>query len=446
MRTHPPTRPACIARIARGSCQWGCVRRRTPRSAKLAADTSQLVERALDGAMALVSGYQFADEAKGSEKRGERAHSRKLLVDTIDQCYRRLDGSIGRLLIQPRMELSAESLFKAIDAIRDLETKTADKVQEEQLVAAVLRLVAILTKLCDTSRQEKSAAYQLLKAARKGDKEELLRLLAEGVDVNIADNAGHTALMEACQYHHTSCVELLLSRGADVSCTTSLGWSALKFAALDGDTNLPCLKLLLDAKPELETRSEGGLYGNTALHNAAESGYPGVVEALLAAGCSPDWKNADGHTPLDLAIAHKRFEVARMFNMDAGDHCQVVAETARCGSAAVAGWLRHSGVTDETVEAFEKAGITGKDLLWMRQLNPGMGITDPEQVQLVMQALAGLPARRDTSLWRRGKRGLAFAVSAVAVVVFAACAYWYSFFFGYTIAQTWNEIVGQLQG
>ncbi len=285
MRTHPPTRTACIARIARGSCQWGCVRRRTPRSAKLAADTSQLVERALDGAMALVSGYQFADEAKGSEKRGERAHSRKLLVDTIDQCYRRLDGSIGRLLIQPRMELSAESLFKAIDAIRDLETKTADKVQEEQLVAAVLRLVAILTKLCDTSRQEKSAAYQLLKAARKGDKEELLRLLAEGVDVNIADNAGHTALMEACQYHHTSCVELLLSRGADVSCTTSLGWSALKFAALDGDTNLPCLKLLLDAKPELETRSEGGLYGNTALHNAAESGYPGVVEALLAAGC-----------------------------------------------------------------------------------------------------------------------------------------------------------------
>ena len=424
----------------------GCVRRRTPRSAQLAAETSQLVERALDGATALVARHEFADEKKvGGKQNAKGAHSRKLLVDTIDECYRRLDGSVARLLVDPRMEVSAESLLKAIDVVRELETKPASKVHEEQLVSAVLRLVAILTKLCEMSRQEKSAAYQLLRAARKGDKQELLRLLAEGVDVNIADNAGHTALMEACQYHHTQCVELLLSRGADVSRTTSLGWSAVKFAALDGDANLPCLKLLLDSKPDLETRSEGGLYGNTALHNAAESGYPGVVEALLTAGCSPAWKNADGHTPLDLAIAHKQYEVARIFNVDAGDHCQVVAETARCGSAAVAGWLRHSGATDETVEAFEKAGVTGKDLLWMRELDPSLGITDAEQVQLIMQALAGLPARRETSLWRRGKRGVSFAASGVAVVIFAACAYWYSFFFGYTIAQTWNDMVGTLQ-
>lgn len=415
---------------------------RTPRSAQLAAQTSQLVERALDGATSLVSRHQFADEGEKETS----SHSRQLLNDTIDQCYRRLDGSVGRLLVEPRMEVSAESLFKAIDVIRKLETTPAETVQEQQLVSAVLRLVAIVTKLCETSRKERSVAHTLHKAARKGDKAELLRLLGKGVDVNIADNAGHTALMEACQYHHTSCVELLLSRGADVSRTTSLGWSALKFAALDGDANLPCLKLLLDARPELETRSEGGLYGNTVLHNAAESGYPGVVEALLAAGCSSELKNADGKTPLDLAIAHKKYDAARIFNLDAGDHCQVVAQTASCGSAAVAGWLRWSGATDETVEAFEKAGVTGKDLVWMRQLDPSLGITDPEQVQLIMQALDGLPARRDASLWRRGKRGVTFVLSCVTVVVFLACAYWYTFFFGYTVAQTWNDLVGQYQG
>lgn len=420
--------------------------RRTPRSAQVAAEASQLLERALDGAAALVARHQFADEKKGDAKETQGSHSRKLMNDTIDQCYRRLDDSVGRLLMEPRMEASAEMLFKAIDVIRELETKPADTEQEEQLVSGILRLVAIVTKLCDATREERSAAHQFLRAARKGDKEGLLRLLAEGVDVNIADNAGHTALMEACQYHHTPCVELLLSRSADVSRSTSLGWSALKYAALDGDANLPCIKMLLDSKPDLETRSEGGLYGNTALHNAAESGYAGVVEALLAAGCSPDWKNADGHTPLDLAIAHGQYEVAQIFDLDAGYHCEVVAQTAHCGSAAVAGWLRYSGVKDETVQAFEKQGVTGKDLLRMRQLDPSLGIADPEQIELIMQALADLPAWRDTSLWRRGKRGAFLAGSVAAVALFVACAYWYSFFFGYTIAQTWNDIVGHSKG
>ena len=413
--------------------------RRTPRSAQVAADTARLVERALDGASSLVARHRFEDDGKGS-------HNRQLLDDTVDKCYQRLDDSVGRLLVEPRTELLAESLFKAIDAIRDLETTAASDVQEERLVATVLRLVAILTKLFDTTRKERSAAWQLLRAARKGEKVELLRLLADGIDVNTADNAGHTALMEACQYHHTPCVEVLLSHSADVSLITALGWSALKFAALDGDVNLSCLQLLLDAKPNLETRSEGGLYGNTVLHNAAESGYPGVVDALLIAGCSKDWKNADGKTPLDLAIARNQHEVARIFSLDAGDHCQVVAETARCGSAAVSGWLRYSGATDETVEIFAAKGVTGKDLLWALELSD-IGVTDREQVALIEAALLEIPARRDKSLWRRGRRGVWFMVVVFSVVVMLACGYWYSFFFGYTIAQTWNDMVkGTLGG
>lgn len=405
----------------------------TPRSAEIANETARLVERALDGASAVVARHRFADDGHGS-------HNRQVLDDTIDKCFQRMDGSVGRLLVAPHMEHLANSLFKAIDAIRDIETTPAERVDEAKLVTAVLRLAAILTKAFDTIRSERTTAWQMLRAARKGEKAELLRLLAGGTDINTSDSAGHTALMEACQYRHEDCVQVLLSHGSDVNLVTALGWSALKFAALDGDMNLPCLKLLLAAKPDLETRSEGGLYGNTVLHNAAESGYPGVVQALLDAGCSKSWKNADMRTPLDLAIARKHHEAARCFSLDAGDHCQVVVETARCGSAVVSGWLRYTGATDETVELFEKAGVTGKDLLWALQVRD-IGVSDPKQVALIENALMLLPARRENSLWRRGRRGIWFILVVFSVVMMLLCGYWYSFFFGYTIAQTWNDAV-----
>ena len=49
------------------------------------------------------------------------------------------------------------------------------------------------------------------------------------------------------------------------------------------------------------------LYGTTPLHLAAEKGYPEIVRLLISYGADFQKENADGKTPLDVALAKMKF-------------------------------------------------------------------------------------------------------------------------------------------
>lgn len=49
------------------------------------------------------------------------------------------------------------------------------------------------------------------------------------------------------------------------------------------------------------------LYGTTPLHLAAEKGYPEIVRLLIAYGADFHKENAEGKTPLDVALAKMKF-------------------------------------------------------------------------------------------------------------------------------------------
>jgi uncharacterized protein len=71
---------------------------------------------------------------------------------------------------------------------------------------------------------------KLVKAAKRGDLNEVQRLLETGHEVNVCDHYGRTALMEASRQGHIDMVRLLLRKGAD-ACQESLsGRSALRYA------------------------------------------------------------------------------------------------------------------------------------------------------------------------------------------------------------------------
>eukprot|EP00731_Ephydatia_muelleri_P000708 Em0001g708a len=55
---------------------------------------------------------------------------------------------------------------------------------------------------------------ELRDAARRGDLEEMVRLLNQGADINGADKYGLTALMWASLRGHMDCVKELLEKGA----------------------------------------------------------------------------------------------------------------------------------------------------------------------------------------------------------------------------------------
>jgi hypothetical protein len=56
---------------------------------------------------------------------------------------------------------------------------------------------------------------KLVRAAKKGNRAEIQRLLSSGIQVDVADRYGRTALMEACRIGHHEAVKLMLHYGAD---------------------------------------------------------------------------------------------------------------------------------------------------------------------------------------------------------------------------------------
>ncbi|XP_051142471.1 E3 ubiquitin-protein ligase XBAT32 [Andrographis paniculata] len=149
-------------------------------------------------------------------------------------------------------------------------------------------------------------------SAAQGHHEIVSLLLKSGVDIDLRNYRGQTALMQACQYGHWEVVLILMLFRANIHKTDYLnGGTALHLAALNGHTQ--CIRLLLaDHIPSIpnaysilkkrsthnESVSEfdvGSLRaiinkpadgGVTALHMAALNGHVETVHLLLELGAS----------------------------------------------------------------------------------------------------------------------------------------------------------------
>ncbi len=81
-------------------------------------------------------------------------------------------------------------------------------------------------------------AGEFVKAAGMGGLEELSLFLEGGMDINARNEAGRTALMEACRQGRLEAVRILLSAGADVNLEDEAGSTALHMAVENGNTDI----------------------------------------------------------------------------------------------------------------------------------------------------------------------------------------------------------------
>ncbi|WP_396229994.1 ankyrin repeat domain-containing protein [Cytobacillus sp.] len=117
---------------------------------------------------------------------------------------------------------------------------------------------------------------QIILSAEKGDIERVLKLLDEGVDINVTDSNGRTAVMAATYSNKVEMVRTLIQMGADVNIRDNNLNNVLLYAGAEGMSEIVKLAIEAGADPSLTNR-----FGGTALIPASERGHVEVVKQLL---------------------------------------------------------------------------------------------------------------------------------------------------------------------
>ncbi|XP_046543577.1 uncharacterized protein LOC124253782 isoform X8 [Haliotis rubra] len=125
------------------------------------------------------------------------------------------------------------------------------------------------------------ADHDLYYASSDGDLEAVERILSAGhVDINNRGEWSRTPVMAAAWRGHRDVVEILVSRGADVSLVDDSGYNVLHYACVGGDRETVEFVLSLDG---VDINSRGGGSWKPVMW-AAREGHRYVVELLVSRG------------------------------------------------------------------------------------------------------------------------------------------------------------------
>ncbi|CVL05254.1 uncharacterized protein FMAN_10885 [Fusarium mangiferae] len=138
----------------------------------------------------------------------------------------------------------------------------------------------------------------IVKAAIIGDIPKLKDLLQQpGVNVNVRDGIGDTALFAAVCHDRVDAAALLLEAEADPSIQSFDSWAALHAVSRSGNEEMAAT--LLDWKANTEVVDEAGW---TPLHVSSLYGTNLIADLLLERKANPNAQALDGLTPLHTAV------------------------------------------------------------------------------------------------------------------------------------------------
>jgi len=145
---------------------------------------------------------------------------------------------------------------------------------------------------------EHAGKTALMWAAEHGAVDAVLRLLAHGASVDLANPKGGTALMYAATAGREAVIGPLIAAGADPNRQVRHGWSPLMLATVKGHSGTVAALIAHGARADSRD-----VYGWTLLMHAVRRGDPDTARQLLDAGADPHAAAHSGHSAVDLARA-----------------------------------------------------------------------------------------------------------------------------------------------
>ena len=139
---------------------------------------------------------------------------------------------------------------------------------------------ALIEQGVDVNVQQSDGTTALLYAIHQGDKELVLALLEAGADANHSNAYGAGVMSEAAQLGDVEILTALLDKGADVNWHNPEGETALMTAARSG--NVPFAEILLAHGADVNARESWG--GQTALMWASAQGQAEMLTLLIEHG------------------------------------------------------------------------------------------------------------------------------------------------------------------
>ncbi len=211
----------------------------------------------------------------------------------------------------------------------------------------------------------------LIKAIREKDIKRLTLLLANGADVNEADERGWKALFEASSKGYMDVVKLLLENGAEINAQDRIGRTALVIASAEGHIDM--IKFLLDHGAMIDITSE-----NTPKDYRPDSilfctiGYPDITRLFLRHGADVNAKDSQGYTVLASALDAECLDTAYVLLEHISEMSDINARTQeghtalmyaeKNGYTDIVRILKNAGAKDDNIETalINTAGMTGR--------------------------------------------------------------------------------------
>jgi ankyrin repeat protein len=263
------------------------------------------------GVAAVAGNDEFVDAAKNQNWQQVRT----LLVKTADVNHQSADGSTALLWAAHWNDLQTAELLVRAGA----DTNTANDFKMTPLSQACTNASSAMVGLllqagANPNTRIATGETPLMTCARTGNLDAVGMLLARGADVNAVEpTQNQTALMWAAAEQHPKVLQMLIAAHANLQAHTSLGFTALHFAARFGD--LESTRILLDAGVDVNIRAQpdaarsqeasrgGGAAGVGRAGAARGAGALAMHGEMMFPGSTPLFvATVRGHVPLALFL------------------------------------------------------------------------------------------------------------------------------------------------